>query len=139
MIAGRFKRWLEGALNLEENFLERDNRRKGLALEALRLILQYATSSSPITSTSVSPDPSAGTLLPVSPVSLVVRIGASNKPSISLFSRLGFTISKHVEVFDEVEMKFAYDREKGEHLPAEQVDALAKSWKESPMKEIDYP
>lgn len=104
--------------------LEQAYRRKGLALEALRLILQYATS--PTLSVSNSP-------LPVSPTSLVVRIGASNQASISLFTRLGFSVSKHVEVFDEVEMKFAYDPATGEHIDTAQ---LVQGWADSPMEEL---
>lgn len=105
---------------------EKAFRRQGLALEALRLLLQYATS--PLRSSTPSP-------LPVRPESLLVRIGASNAPSIALFERLGFTISKLVEVFDELEMKFAYDPETGSHRNA--LD-LVRSWSESKMEEIEF-
>lgn len=107
-------------------YSEKGFRRQGLALEALRLLLQYATS--PLRSSTPSP-------LPVRPESLVVRIGASNAPSIALFERLGFTISKRVEVFDELEMKFAYDPETGSHREA--LD-LVRSWSESRIEEIEF-
>lgn len=44
--------------------------------------------------------------LPISPTSLLVRISESNVPSIHLFEKLGFRITKHVEVFAEVEMRW---------------------------------
>ena len=36
---------------------------------------------------------------------LVVRIGEDNSPSIRLFEKLGFVITKRVEIFNEVEMR----------------------------------
>ena len=69
-------------------------RRKGLALTALELLLSYATSPT----TSHAP-------LPVSKEQLVVRIGEKNEPSIRLFEKLGFAITKHVAVFQEIEMR----------------------------------
>lgn len=68
-------------------------RRKGLAIAALRLLLRYA----------ISPP------LSVQPSQLVVRVGASNNPSIALFNRLGFFQSKYVAAFDEVELRFGWD------------------------------
>ena len=56
-------------------------------------MLSYATAPT-------SPAP-----LPVRKDSLVVRIGDENEPSIRLFEKLGFRITKHVEVFEEVEMR----------------------------------
>ncbi|KDQ23137.1 hypothetical protein PLEOSDRAFT_35735 [Pleurotus ostreatus PC15] len=67
---------------------EPDWRRKGLAIEALQLMLGYATTGSP------------------SGASLVTRISESNTPSIKLFQKLGFVITKRVEVFREVEMRY---------------------------------
>jgi hypothetical protein len=45
--------------------------------------------------------------LPLLRERLVVRIGASNAPSVALFESLGFRITKRVEVFDEVEMRLS--------------------------------
>lgn len=42
------------------------------------------------------------------PTHLIARIGRSNTPSIALFKSLGFGISKVVEVFDEVEMRWGH-------------------------------
>ncbi|KAI0037697.1 hypothetical protein FA95DRAFT_1506665 [Auriscalpium vulgare] len=67
-------------------------RRQQLAHSALSLLLSYATSEP------ASP-------LPVPASRLVVRISASNSPSIALFEKLGFEIVRRVEVFDEVEMR----------------------------------
>lgn len=68
-------------------------RRKGLASEALSLLFRYATS------------PLGPEALHLSPQNLVARIGESNLASIHLFEKLGFVISKKVEVFQEVEMR----------------------------------
>ena len=35
-----------------------------------------------------------------------MRIGEKNEPSIKLFEKLGFAITKRVAVFEEVEMRF---------------------------------
>ncbi|KAJ8515917.1 hypothetical protein ONZ45_g6715 [Pleurotus djamor] len=92
---------------------EQDFRRKGLALETLQLMLGYATGSS----TGTFPPPSSSTLtsgqtpaclppLPVPASSLVTRISEFNTPSIKLFEKLGFAVTKHVAVFQEVEMHY---------------------------------
>jgi hypothetical protein len=47
-----------------------------------------------------------GSPLPVAPTSLLARISESNAPSIRLFEKLGFHITKRVEVFGEVEMRW---------------------------------
>ncbi|TCD60303.1 hypothetical protein EIP91_010410 [Steccherinum ochraceum] len=75
-------------------------RRKGIALLALQMMLSYATSP-----TALSP-------LPVPPASLVVRIGESNLSSIRLFEKLGFVLTKKVEIFQEVELRFRGNHEK---------------------------
>jgi hypothetical protein len=54
------------------------------------------------------------------PTSLVVRIGAFNVSSIALFQKLGFSISKRVEVFEEVELKFAWNAAQGQHIGIEE-------------------
>ncbi|KAH9947058.1 acyl-CoA N-acyltransferase [Amylocystis lapponica] len=69
-------------------------RRRGLALAALQHMLSYATATT-------SPPP-----LPVPRDRLVVRIGEKNEPSIRLFERLGFAVTKRVPVFAEVELRF---------------------------------
>lgn len=45
--------------------------------------------------------------LPVSKKSLVARIGDQNVASIALFQKLGFEITKHVAVFEEIELRYA--------------------------------
>jgi len=44
--------------------------------------------------------------LKLRPKDLVTRISATNLASIFLFEKLGFQVTKRVEVFDEVEMRF---------------------------------
>jgi len=82
-------------------------RRKGLAFEALRLMLTYATGAPP-SSFCPNPDPTpgldTGKGLGIPPHALVARIGAANAPSIRLFETLGFRVTRRVEVFEEVEM-----------------------------------
>ena len=73
--------------------LEPAFRRKGLAYTALQLLLSYAT----------SPTMALGILR----ARLVARIGERNAPSIRLFEKLGFAVTKRVAVFEEVEMRYA--------------------------------
>ncbi|TFK83985.1 acyl-CoA N-acyltransferase [Polyporus arcularius HHB13444] len=75
-------------------------RRRGVAYTALQLMLSYATDSS-------SPSP-----LPVPKDRLVARIGEKNEASIRLFEKLGFTVTKRVAVFEEVELRFTAGDEK---------------------------
>lgn len=87
-------------------------RRRGFAFEALQLILRYATgapstyfgspssAASAVDATLVSP-------LNIPPTCLVTRISESNTASISLFEKLGFRLTKKVEVFREVEMRWS--------------------------------
>ncbi|CDO69832.1 hypothetical protein BN946_scf184803.g30 [Trametes cinnabarina] len=70
-------------------------RRRGIAQTALQLLLSYAT------------DPASPSPLPVPKDRLVARIGDKNAPSIRLFEKLGFAITKRVPVFDEVELRYA--------------------------------
>ncbi|KAG6889440.1 hypothetical protein C0995_001208 [Termitomyces sp. Mi166 len=86
-------------------------RRKGLALEALQLMLEYATGyPSSYFSDSSQPrlvsSPTQCNGLGVLPSSLVARISDTNAPSIRLFELLGFRITRRVEVFQEVELRF---------------------------------
>ncbi|KIJ33014.1 hypothetical protein M422DRAFT_96068, partial [Sphaerobolus stellatus SS14] len=69
-------------------------RRKGVAHQALNLIFGYAT----------SPDGPESLRIPSE--RLVVRIGESNSASIRLFEKLGFNMTKIVEVFQEIEMRY---------------------------------
>ncbi|KLO17841.1 acyl-CoA N-acyltransferase [Schizopora paradoxa] len=82
---------------------EKAFRRKGLASQALQAILSYAISAR------------YPPLLPLSPAKFVVRIGDSNEPSIKMFERLGFAITKRVEVFQEVEMRLS-DPQKSQQM-----------------------
>ncbi|KAL0959146.1 hypothetical protein HGRIS_014433 [Hohenbuehelia grisea] len=91
-------------------------RRKGLALEALQLMLGYATGSptglflpsgsTDITAKAIHVVEIPKSPLPVPATSLVTRISDSNEPSIKLFEKLGFSIVKRVPVFSEVEMRW---------------------------------
>ncbi|KAF8604975.1 N-acetyltransferase 9-like protein [Ceratobasidium sp. AG-I] len=94
---------------------EREYRRKGLAFEALELFLSYATARS------LGPPG-----LALSPYQLVVRIGASNIPSRSLFERLGFIMSKEVPVFEEVEMRWRWSPDGAR--PALTEEAVRSLW-----------
>lgn len=83
-------------------------RRRGFALEALKLMLIYATDSpEAFTGSPLSDDvPRPPKPLPIAPRCLVVRISQDNQPSISLFEKLRFVVTKMVHVFGEVEMRF---------------------------------
>ena len=69
-------------------------RRRGVAYAALQMMLSYAT------------DPASPSPLPVPKESLVARIGEKNEASIRLFEKLGFSVTKRVAVFEEVELRF---------------------------------
>ena len=111
-------------------------RRKGLALEALQLMLGYATGQpeafavdtinnervtiSSSKSDLISNKSCSATLLStihhgqnfddsplrIPPSCLITRISDTNIPSIRLFEKLGFVVTKRVKVFREVEMKY---------------------------------
>jgi RimJ/RimL family protein N-acetyltransferase len=85
------------------HFAEPAFRRKGFASTALQLLLSYATSMKP-----ADPNTSSQqlTFLPLPRKALVVRIGIDNAPSIALFEKLGFAITRRIEIFQEVEMRF---------------------------------
>ncbi|KAJ3860732.1 GNAT domain-containing protein [Lentinula novae-zelandiae] len=72
-------------------------RRRGYAQEALRLMFQYVTETHQVPVKMPHSIP---------PTSLIARISDKNTPSIKLFERLGFQITKHVEVFEEVELRW---------------------------------
>ncbi|KAJ3505232.1 hypothetical protein NLJ89_g7525 [Agrocybe chaxingu] len=84
-------------------------RRKGLAIEALQLMLGYATGCPEAFSTQF-PSSSLHNLptspLNISPHYLVTRINDTNHASIRLFEKLGFQVTKRVEVFHEIEMRY---------------------------------
>jgi len=64
-------------------------RRKGLASQAIQLMIAYASRPP----------------LSLAPTHFLVRIGMANKASIAMFDRLGFAVVRTVEVFQEVEMR----------------------------------
>ncbi|KAF9069982.1 GNAT domain-containing protein [Rhodocollybia butyracea] len=87
-------------------------RRRGYATEALRLVFQYVTGC-PAAYFTEHPRTQAETQhnqvkMPhtIPPRSLITRISDTNTPSIKLFENLGFRVTKHVKVFDEVEMRW---------------------------------
>lgn len=87
-------------------------RRHGLARAALELLLSYAAA------------PDAPAPLPVPRTRFVARIGAENVPSIALFEKLGFIVTKRVEVFGEVEMRWKEGRGEGEWRKGETVELM---------------
>ena len=87
---------------------ERSYRRNGFATEALQLLLSFATSHHYKPSGSNSPNAVAHTL-PIPAEKLVTRIGASNSASQALFAKLGFVVTRRVEIFKEVEMRLGDD------------------------------
>ncbi|TFK26143.1 N-acetyltransferase 9-like protein [Coprinopsis marcescibilis] len=85
-------------------------RRKGYALEALQLMLEYGTGHklgpvSPITVTSESLQ-TVESPLKISPTRLLTRIAEDNVPSVRLFEKLGFHVTKRVSVFQEIELRW---------------------------------
>ena len=81
---------------------EPEYRRRGLALEALQLMLGYATGTGELFNVGNNYSPP----LRIPAKHLVTRITESNMPSIRLFEKLGFKITKRVQVFGEVEMRW---------------------------------
>ena len=76
-------------------------------MEALQLMLGYATGKP----NAFSPLPSPPALaiaspLNISPCRLLTRISETNIASIALFEKLGFQVTKRVEIFGEVEMRW---------------------------------
>ncbi|KAF9522627.1 GNAT domain-containing protein [Crepidotus variabilis] len=95
---------------------ENSYRRGGFATEALQLMLGYATGQpqSFFGHNTVNEDTKLFAAIPpsplcISPFRLVSRIGSSNEPSVNLFRKLGFQVTKRIEVFDELEMRYLGD------------------------------
>ncbi|KAL5534863.1 hypothetical protein ACEPAG_1328 [Sanghuangporus baumii] len=92
--------------------LEKRYRRTGFATEALQLFLSFATSFH------YQPPPPASDSgnavaqphsLPISADKLFALIGMKNSASQSLFKKLGFVVTAHYKVIDEVEMRLVGD------------------------------
>ncbi|KAJ3535132.1 hypothetical protein NM688_g7022 [Phlebia brevispora] len=85
----------EGEYEVEVEIMiaESAYRRRGYAQRALHLMLAYATSTN------------WSSRLPVPRDRLVARIGEKNEPSIRLFEKMGFIVTKKITVFEEVEMR----------------------------------
>ncbi|KAF8121817.1 GNAT domain-containing protein [Boletus edulis] len=95
-----------GVMIAEESY-----RGKGLALEALRLMLSYVTAS-PALFTNSSPTltlPDPPFPFPIRSDSLAVRIGQENRASTRLFERLGFVETRGANAFGEKEMRIRKD------------------------------
>lgn len=90
---------------LEVMIAEPTLRRRGLASQALALLLHYITHEQPPTQRRL-----------VSPSNLFVKIGLANTSSRALFGRLGFKEVSVSEVWQEVEMRYTGD---GEHVGQE--------------------
>ncbi|UZJ53524.1 hypothetical protein CBS101457_002844 [Exobasidium rhododendri] len=95
---------------LEVMIAEKRWRQKGLAAEALMLLIKYASSyptpapTSPQTlSTHSGISPSK--YLPLPSDAFLVKIGYDNQPSIRLFEKLGFEEVKRSAIWKEVEMR----------------------------------
>ncbi|KGB79856.2 hypothetical protein CNBG_5694 [Cryptococcus deuterogattii R265] len=107
---------LEGDGECEIMIASKEDRRKGFAIEALSLFLSYLT-----------------TALPLPPTHLIAKIGASNRPSIHLFRKLGFGIVKHVQVFDEIELRWG--AKDAEDLGLEELkEVTAVDWRETSLE-----
>ncbi|PWZ02937.1 hypothetical protein BCV70DRAFT_234704 [Testicularia cyperi] len=87
---------------------EPEFRGRGLAREALKMLMNYVTSSpTPIfSSTQAKPASSPPTKLPIPASWLTCKISLTNEPSIGLFRSLGFEKARVSEVWQEVEMRF---------------------------------
>lgn len=85
-------------------FSEPHWRQKGLAAEALSLLIHYA-STSPTPDAGSSQLPTSSAYLPLPSDSFLVKVGFDNHPSIRLFEKLGFKEFKRSEVWKEVEMR----------------------------------
>ncbi|KZV75300.1 hypothetical protein PENSPDRAFT_624732 [Peniophora sp. CONT] len=84
-------------VEVEIMIAEKEFRRQHLAHTAASLMLAYATHA----------PPSDHSPLPVrNQMRFVARISQKNDASIALFRKLGFFITKTVEVFEEVEMRY---------------------------------
>ncbi|CAO1630478.1 unnamed protein product [Jaminaea pallidilutea] len=91
---------------LEVMIAESKFRRRGLALEALSLLMFYITSSPTPASAPAPSAPMAPSPLPLHPHDLFVKISLSNSASIDMFSKLGFRNHKVSEVWQEMEMRW---------------------------------
>lgn len=93
----------EGHAEVEIMVAEPAYRRKGYAREALQLMLYYATGH-PFSSSTTIESP-----LKIAPTRLLTRISEANEASISLFETLGFKLTKRIQVFAEIEMRWQAD------------------------------
>ncbi|GAA5899912.1 hypothetical protein JCM6882_007000 [Rhodosporidiobolus microsporus] len=92
--------------------------RSGLALLTLRTFLSYASVA-----------------LRLPPSAFFARIGFDNAPSLGLFRKLGFEEGKRVEVFREVEMRWAGREGEGEGWPWEGEEGWKYEEVEDPRDE----
>ncbi|EFI27016.1 N-acetyltransferase 9-like protein [Coprinopsis cinerea okayama7 len=95
----------DGHAEVEIMIAEPSYRRKGYALQALQLMLGYATGCH-LGPQCTNADQEIDSPLKIDPTRLLTRISEGNTPSIRLFERLGFQITKRVAVFEEVEMRW---------------------------------
>jgi GNAT superfamily N-acetyltransferase len=100
MIAGEFIMrlmfsFISDRLSVPE---EPSYRRRGLAKEALAMLMHYAT-------TRPKRDSVPSQYLPLAPDAFVAKIGVENAPSIALFQRLGFHEVRRSEIWREAELR----------------------------------
>lgn len=108
------------------DIIEPAYRRRGLARTVLSAFLHYATNHDICAILPTENNEVSNSLRrPVDSSRLLVRIGELNTPSIALFTKLGFSITKGANVFGEIEMRYTgEDRRK---------------WWGEPGQEITYP
>ena len=82
------------SIEVEVMVAETEHRGKGLATEALRLIMKYAVAS-------LSPKP----------VRFVAKILEKNAPSKALFEKIGFKVFKEVKAFEEIHYELLHGSE----------------------------
>lgn len=99
---------METEAEVEVMIAEPQYRRQGLAASALSALLHYAVRHR----IHLQPKSVTGLVEPRKLV-LVVRIGQSNVGSISLFQKLGFSVTKDANIFGEIEMRYIADLSKG--------------------------
>lgn len=112
------------ALDFILSGIEPSSRRKGIAREALSLLIDYA-SSDPTPSRSNSPTSDSTSPLPIRLDNFIAKISLDNVASRKLFKSLGFKEGKVREIWREVEL----------NLNSENADSIVKT---RPLKIFEW-